>query len=97
MLKKPLRSPLTQNLGSISVKPVIVLGLITNAQSAAASVGWDNGASVQHLDNVGTSEVPNCHVCVSASPRYEPTGCPAAAARHAGIRGGTRSVKCADK
>ncbi|KAG8000114.1 hypothetical protein GBF38_002279 [Nibea albiflora] len=47
---------LTQSLGSISVKPVIVFGLITDAQSTTPSLGRDNGASVLCLDKVGTSE-----------------------------------------
>lgn len=69
LLNEGMYSLLTQSLGSISVKPVIVFGLITDAQSTTPSLGWDNGASVLCLDKVGTSEVslPNCHACVSAS------------------------------
>ncbi|TNN75255.1 hypothetical protein EYF80_014492 [Liparis tanakae] len=39
-----------------SVKPDIVFELITDAQSATPSLGWDNGASVLCLAQVGTSE-----------------------------------------
>lgn len=60
---------LTWTLGSASLKPVIVSGLITDAQSATPSLGLDNGASVFCLDRVGTSDMslPNCHACVSVS------------------------------
>lgn len=72
LLNEGMYPLLTQRLGSIAVKPVIVFELITDAQSATPSLGWDNGASVRCLDKVGTSEVslPNCHASVSASERY---------------------------
>lgn len=75
LLKKGTYPLLTRSLSSISVKPVIVFSLITDAKSAALSFGWDNGASVLCLDKVGTSEMslPNRHACVSASERYRPS------------------------
>lgn len=77
LLNEGMYPLLTQSLGSISVKPVIVFGLITDAQSATPSLGWDNGVSVLCLDKVGTSEVslPNCHACVFASERYRLSCC----------------------
>lgn len=71
LLNKGMYPLLTQSLSSIFVKPVIVFGLITDAQSATLSLGWDNRASVLCLDRVGTSEVtlPNCHACVSVAKR----------------------------
>lgn len=72
LFKEGMYPLLTQSLGSISVKPVIVFGLITDSQSTTWSLGLDNGGSVLCLDKVGTSEesLPNCHACVSASERY---------------------------
>lgn len=59
---------LTQSLGVIFVKPVIVFALIIDAQSATLSLGWDNGASVLCLDRVGTS-VGVCQIVVHVSLR----------------------------
>lgn len=69
LLNKGMYPLLTQSLGSMCVKPVIVFELITDAQSAAPSLGWDNGVTVLCLDKVGTSGVslPNCHGSVFAS------------------------------
>lgn len=55
LLNQGMHPLLTQSLGS--VKPDIVFELITDAQSATPSLGWDNGASVLWLAQVGTSEV----------------------------------------
>lgn len=65
LLNEGMSPLLTQSLGSISVKPVIVFGLITYAHSATPSLGWDNGSSVLRLDKVGTSEV--CQIVMHVS------------------------------
>lgn len=77
LLNQGMYPLLTQSLGSISVKPVIVFELISDAKSTTPFLGWDNGASVRCLDKVGTSEVslPNCHACVPASDRYRLSCC----------------------
>lgn len=45
--------PLTQSLGPISVKPVIVFGLITDAQSATLSLGVGQRSLCAHSGRCG--------------------------------------------
>lgn len=62
------------------VKPVIVSGLITDAQSSTLSLGLDNRASVLSWDDQGTSDMslPNCPSEISVSEWHSSLLFPAA-------------------